>query len=58
MEISLKPIDEGEAEMMQFLNYEIKPCEEEDAEFFEEKMMRSQTRSLRLRKVRKKNMYS
>ena len=30
--------DDGEAEMMQFLNYQIKPCEEDDAEFFEEKI--------------------
>ena len=31
-------IDGGEAEMMQFLNFEIKPCEEEEAELFSEKI--------------------
>ena len=36
MKISLEPIDETNCEAV--LNYEIKPCEEEDAEFFEEKI--------------------
>ena len=31
-------IDGGEAEMMQFLNFEMQPCEEDDAEFFREKI--------------------
>jgi len=31
-------IDSGEAEMMQFLNFEMQPCEEDDAEFFHEKI--------------------
>ena len=30
-------IEDGEAEMMQFLNFEMQPCEEDDAEFFHEK---------------------
>lgn len=40
MKISLIPIDETnrEAEMMQFLNFELQPCEEDDAEFFREKI--------------------
>ena len=40
MKISLVPIDETnhEAEMMQFLNFEMQPCEEEDAEFLHEKI--------------------
>ena len=31
-------IEDGEAEMMQFLNFEMQPCEEDDAEFFHEKI--------------------